>query len=156
MTEIEHLNLPLPPLGNHRNGLNLQTGRFYPTDETKKYRRLVQLTCIGMTPLLGEIGTRIQIHRRPDQRGDIDGYLKCLLDHLQGSAWANDAQIQFLEISIIDDGGNRPHVDVWFWLQGVPLGKSSTLPPAPKVKRGRASLKPNTYRPAKRVSHGKK
>ena len=146
MSESRHLELPLPPLGNHRNGFNAVSRRWYPTEETKNFRRLVQLTCLGMTPLEGLIATRVHVVRRPGQRGDIDGYLKCLLDHLQGFAYANDSKIRRLEVEIFEDPEKTPHVDVWLSGHGPPVGKGVELPKAPKPKKRGPVLKPNMYR----------
>jgi Holliday junction resolvase RusA-like endonuclease len=108
------LSLPLPPLGNHRNGVRIVRGkpRFFPTLETKAFHRTVALAAkqMGAKPLPAPVVVTVTVYRAR-AAGDIDGYLKVLLDSLEGVAYENDSAIHALSCELVD-GDRVPRVEV--------------------------------------------
>lgn len=107
------LRLPLPPLAN-RYWRNYR-GRMVVSAEAKAYREEVGwfFRQEGWVPLRGAVGVNIRIYRAR-RSGDIDGFLKILLDAMQGHAFEDDSQIVELHAFRFDNKDN-PHVDVIVW-----------------------------------------
>lgn len=119
------LVLPLPPLGNNYkrvevrskvNGSGYRTHypHFYLTKEAETYKRRVAQYAIanGIFPSLAPIALDVRVFRAR-KRGDIDGYLKVLLDALQGCAYEDDKQVVKINIERFDDKEDpRVEVDV--------------------------------------------
>lgn len=106
------LTLPLPPNGNHYKGVT-KTGRTYVTHEAVAYRKAVAghaLAAGVREPIAALVCLQIQIWRAR-KAGDLDGFLKVLLDAMQGSVYVNDSQIRALSVFMGDDKAN-PRVEV--------------------------------------------
>jgi len=91
------LYLDLPPTTNA--SFRVTRGRFYETDEYKKWKMVAQLQAraqCGHKPTNQDI--RLVIEMYQVFGGDIDGRLKPLLDALQGAVYDNDRQV--VEISV--------------------------------------------------------
>lgn len=104
------LTLPLTPLLNryYRKYRNVMV----KSQEAKDYTEQVALICHqnNVVPMEGDICLYAAVYRKA-KRGDLDGYLKGLLDSLQGYAYLNDNQIVSLQIVRHDDKHN-PRVEV--------------------------------------------
>ncbi len=74
--------------------------------EGKDYKALVQSTVQkkyeNIHPLGGQVAVVIDIYRKA-KRGDLDNFLKCLLDGLQGTMYKNDKQIKTILATRYDD-----------------------------------------------------
>lgn len=76
--------------------------RSYTPAETVEYERRIGWAfreAYRGEPLEGPIGLAIVVYedpRRPQQRGDLDNYVKTVSDALNGIAWADDVQIESL------------------------------------------------------------
>jgi Holliday junction resolvase RusA-like endonuclease len=94
--------LPFPPTQNQslKGTVNKKTGKpmFYDDPEVKKWKAEAEAACasahIGMVSVF--IGDIVQMHIAvypPDNRADIDGIEKKIMDCLQGHAYTNDRQV---------------------------------------------------------------
>lgn len=61
-------------------------------------------------PFGGQVAVVVDVYR-PAKRGDLDNFLKCLLDGLQGTMYKNDKQIKCILATRYDDKTN-PRVEV--------------------------------------------
>lgn len=102
--------LPFPPLLN--DYWKNWRGRIVVSREGKRYRlgALVRAKSQGAHVLTGEVCVSLTFYRKA-RRGDMDGGLKCLLDSLQGVAYANDSQIRELHALQLEDKAN-PRVQI--------------------------------------------
>ena len=104
------ITLPLTPLLNryYRKFRN----RMVISHDGQAYKQEVAIICqdASIQPLMGPIALQAHIYRKA-KRGDIDGYIKGLLDSLQGYAYLNDSQIVVLNVCRFDDKHN-PRVEV--------------------------------------------
>lgn len=107
---IIRLTLPLTPLLNryYRKFNN----RMVLSADGQTYKDQVALICqtAGIQPLEGDVSITADVYRKA-RRGDIDGYIKGLLDALQGYAYLSDSQIVELRMMRYDDKHN-PRVEV--------------------------------------------
>lgn len=87
-------------------------GRVLISAEGRAYRTSCQrrLAMLGLKRMEGPVAVRIHVHR-PRRVGDLDNTLKCLLDSLNGMAWADDSQVVDLHAIRHDDAAN-PRVEV--------------------------------------------
>lgn len=100
-----YLTLPLPPLLN----------RYY-----RKYQNIIRISADGLAfkqevavicqnegveMNTGAIALHIVVYRAR-KAGDIDGYIKALLDSLNGHVYADDKQVEDLHIIRRDDKHN--------------------------------------------------
>ena len=105
------LILPVPPSVNHywirtRKGSAL-------SEAGRTYKALVALQCraMNLAPIqTGTLGLHIAVYR-PAKRGDIDNYLKGILDALKGYVFNDDSQVVKLIVERFDDKAN-PRVEV--------------------------------------------
>jgi crossover junction endodeoxyribonuclease RusA len=91
------LTLPLPPSGNHRNGLDTRGAKphFFATRETKAFRQYVALAlkAAGVRPTSGPVSVELDVY--PNREGrDLDNVEKTLWDALEGLAYDNDKRIR--------------------------------------------------------------
>ncbi len=105
-----YLTLPLTPLLNryYRKFNN----RMVLSEEGRTYKAEVATICASqfIAPLEGPIALTAHVYRKR-KAGDVDGYLKGMMDSLQGYAYLNDSQIVELHIHRHDDK-NNPRVEV--------------------------------------------
>lgn len=87
------ITLPLPPSAN-KNWRVAAGGRIVKSNESVRYADNVGWLCRarGIEPLEGKIGVMIDVYSTTAAR-DLDNSIKCLLDSLNGFAWADDRQI---------------------------------------------------------------
>lgn len=106
------LVLPLPPLGNRYKEFNRRAGVYYRTKEADQYRLRTGKYAVarGLWPTSHPVAVSVRIFRKR-KAGDIDGWLKVLLDALEGVAYVNDKQIVELHAYRFDDKAD-PRVEV--------------------------------------------
>ena len=107
-----NLVLPLPPLGNRYKQFDRKRGFYYRTKEADQYRLRTGKYAIanGLWPTPDPVSVTVRIFRAR-RSGDIDGYLKVLLDVLQGVAYVNDSQVVELHAFRGDDKAD-PRVEI--------------------------------------------
>lgn len=104
------IKLPVPVSLNRlyvrtRNGIaKSKAGKEYA--EHAQWLMLSQ----GVELIEGNIAVTIRVYRKA-KRGDIDNYLKLLLDTLEGYAYHNDNQIVELHVFRFDDK-NNPRAEI--------------------------------------------
>lgn len=93
---------PLPPSANRY--WRHYRGRMVASAEATAYKTTVAMLarCAGARRLTGPVCVTVAVYRER-QRGDLDNYLKVLLDGLQGVFYDNDAQIRELHATLHDD-----------------------------------------------------
>src|SRR5258705_7865422 len=96
MTEIS-LVLPTPPSINHY--WRHFRGRTVISAEGRAYRERVAVVCHSrsLDPVLREVAVTVRIYRKA-KRGDLDNFLKVLLDSLRGYAYQADSHIIQLKV----------------------------------------------------------
>jgi len=112
MSEPIALTLPVPPSINHywRNF----RGRTVVSADGREYKEKVAAICIRyqIPMLLDEVAVTVRIYRKA-RRGDIDNFMKVLLDSLRGYVYKDDSQIIQLHVYRFDDKANpRAEVEV--------------------------------------------
>lgn len=109
------LKLPVPLSVNRywRSGAKNGVPHVYLSDEARNYKHTVHLLTRHVEPFAGPVVLQIIVFREYN-RGDIDNYLKGLLDSLQGNVYKNDAQI--IEIHLYKRlDRNDPRVELTAW-----------------------------------------
>lgn len=93
---------PLPPSANRY--WRLAKGRLIVSTEAQDYKTTVAMLarCARVAMLTGPVKLTVAIYRER-KSGDLDNFLKVLLDALQGVFYANDAQIRELHASLHED-----------------------------------------------------
>lgn len=101
---------PLPPSANRY--WRYARGKVYATDEAKSYKHTVAMLARvdGAKQITGPVALTVAVYRAR-KAGDLDNYLKCLIDALQGVYYRNDAQIVRIVATRHDDK-HDPHVEV--------------------------------------------
>lgn len=101
---------PLPPSANRY--WRHYRGRMVVSDEAAAYKQTLAMLarCDGVTKLTGPVAVTVAIYRAR-KSGDLDNFLKVLLDALQGVFYDNDAQIRELCATLHDDR-HDPHCEV--------------------------------------------
>lgn len=114
MTHIE-LTLPVPPSVNKlwRTGYKNGAPHVFLSDEARQYKRVVNLLSKHIEPLTKNVILQITVYR-PMDRGDLDNYLKSMLDGLQGNLYENDKQIAEIHAYKRIDRKN-PRVELLAW-----------------------------------------
>lgn len=93
LSAIVRLVLPLPPSVNDYWFVTPQ-GNMAPTKAAKEYKRGIAETNPQRFPLVGRVEIdRLHIFPR-NANSDIDGFLKCLFDALNGFLWLDDRQVK--------------------------------------------------------------
>ncbi len=109
MTEIT-LTLPIPPSANRY--WQYIGRRVITSPEAAHYKNAVRMT-LRTPKIAGRVALNISVYR-PRKAGDLDNYLKVLLDSLQGVLYDNDAQITEIHAFRYDDPANpRVHLVAW-------------------------------------------
>ena len=109
------LELPLPPSANKY--WMIAHNSFVTTPEAKAYKQRVFSSLANKCePLRGEVAINVTVFR-PAKRGDLDNYLKIMLDALQGIAYIDDKQI--IEIHAFrEDDKRNPRVKLLVYETG--------------------------------------
>jgi len=106
MSEIA-LTLPIPPSANK---YWVYTGKRVATSsEAKAYKQAIRLL-VPRDLIGGRVAVNVSVFR-PAKRGDLDNYLKVLLDSLEGVLYENDNQITEIHAFRYDDKDN-PRVEL--------------------------------------------
>ena len=106
MTEVT-LTLPVPPSANR---YWVYTGKRVATSpEAKAYKEAVGLL-VNCPMIYGRVAINVSVFRRA-KRGDLDNYLKVMLDALEGVLYENDNQITEIHAFRYDDA-NNPRVEL--------------------------------------------
>ena len=101
------LTLPIPPSTNR---YWVYTGKRVATSpEAKAYKEAVQLLA-KCEMISGRVAINVSVFRRA-KRGDLDNYLKVMLDALEGVLYENDNQITEIHAFRYDDPDN-PRVEL--------------------------------------------
>lgn len=105
--------LPYPPSYNHY-WLSSSKGRGYISKEGKAFKAAAMTVLAGTVEVPLATAVRLTLrYYRPRRSGDIDNYLKQVLDCLQGVAYRNDSQIAELLVWRFEDKVHpRVEVDV--------------------------------------------
>lgn len=106
------LTLPVPPSVNGYWRMVTIRGhaRMLISKDGRDYKKRVAELCYGMMPLRGEVVVRATVYR-PRRIGDLDNYLKSLLDALKGYAFEDDSQVVEIHLHRCEDRQN-PRVTV--------------------------------------------
>lgn len=104
------ITLPYPPSAN-RYWRNYR-GRMVTSAEARAYKDEVGWLAkqAGIEHLDGSVVLYVDIYR-PRRSGDLDNWLKVLLDALQGVAYEDDTEVVELHARRLDDR-NDPRVEV--------------------------------------------
>ena len=104
------LRLPIPPSAN--DYWTYGRGRVFTSQEAADYKNEVR-TFTRCEILTGDVVLNLTVFR-PRKSGDLDNYLKIMLDAWQGVLYENDKQI--VEIHAYrDDNPEDPHVILTAW-----------------------------------------
>lgn len=117
--------LPVPPSTNTlwEPYSYLVDGRRMPgmreSKASKQYKAMVRARCAkaGIVPLRGAIGIRITYYRAK-KIGDLSNRIKVLEDALNGVAYVDDGQIDYIEMHRKDDP-KKPRVEVEIWTRNL-------------------------------------
>jgi crossover junction endodeoxyribonuclease RusA len=105
------LTLPMPPSAN--DYWRTVQGRTYVTHEARRYKQGVQMRALTeghRNPPTGPVVASVTVYRKR-KAGDLDNFLKVLLDALRGIAFVDDSQVVELHARREDDASN-PRVEV--------------------------------------------
>lgn len=106
------ITLPVPPSANDYWKLD-RRGFIRVSDEARKYKQGVRLRALTeghRKPLGCPVVASVTVYRAR-RAGDLDNFLKVLLDALKGIAFVDDAQVIELHARREDDASN-PRVEV--------------------------------------------
>ena len=95
------LDLPYPCSVNHYYQRN-RFGGISIGKKGKLYKANVGMILAATKPMGGRLGVLIAMYPPDKRKRDLDNVLKCLLDSLNGLAWHDDNQIDFLQIRRFD------------------------------------------------------
>ena len=95
---------PLPPSANRY--WRYVRGRVVVSSEAQNYKTTLAMLARCSSPpvalLTGPVSVTVAIYRAR-KAGDLDNFLKILIDALAGTFYTNDAQIRELHASLHDD-----------------------------------------------------
>ena len=105
------LRLPIPPSANRywRSANN----RVYVSQEAQDYKQLVRLLCGQVDPLSGNVAVSFTVYRAR-KAGDLDNFVKVLIDSLRGILYPDDNVIVEIHATRKDDKEN-PRVMLTAW-----------------------------------------
>lgn len=109
--------LPVPPSIN-RYWKNWR-GRIVLSSEGREYKLTVAHMLEKIKPFKDDVAVHVRVYRAR-RSGDLDNYLKCLLDALKGFFWVDDRQITQIFAHRHDDKDNpRVHISAYDikWLE---------------------------------------
>ncbi len=109
-----HIEGPPVPKGRPQFKVNKQTGAVitYTPPKTVAYEHLIGLSWRGRRRFEGAVKVTVKvIEGAKGHPGDLDNYVKCLLDGLNGIAWVDDKQVVGIDAAIIRDDP-KPRLDV--------------------------------------------
>jgi crossover junction endodeoxyribonuclease RusA len=115
-----NLTLPLPPNANNYRGIRVirvgtrHVPQFFLRPAAKKYHRdsAQYALASGHFPFNATVPVAVTLRiYRARKQGDLEGFMKVLLDALEGIAYADDKQIVRILAERFDDKAN-PRVEV--------------------------------------------
>lgn len=108
--EAVRLTLPYPPSANRY--WRQWKGRQLVSEEARAYKKAIGwlAKAAGVKLLSGNVRLWINVYR-PRRAGDLDNRLKILLDGLEGVAFADDEQVEFISLTRFEDP-KRPRVEI--------------------------------------------
>jgi len=95
MTELT-LTIPLVPPGLNHATKHTRTGRHYKTKESISFREAVRLFLRDQFVVGNQFAVGIFVYRGAKQKGDVDGYLKEVLDGLSKAGAFRNAKGKIL------------------------------------------------------------
>jgi len=106
------------PKARPRLGVRGRTAYIYTPENTRAYEQLVGMCARAATPapLQGPVEMQAFVYLRHGRRGDLDNYLKCLCDGLNGIAWRDDSQVVRIEAEIRrckKANDQRVEIEIW-------------------------------------------
>jgi crossover junction endodeoxyribonuclease RusA len=124
------LKLPVPP-GANRYWQWTPRG-IAPSKAARAYKQTIAKMLLGQvsTVLADPLKVSVRIYR-PRRSGDLDGYLKCLLDACNRVVWEDDKQVVELH-AYRDDCAENPRVEL------VVETVADVLAPEPTARERRA------------------
>lgn len=99
------------PKGRPRFVVSNGKVRTYTPPKTVYYEQQIGLEWRGPRRFEGAVKVTVKVIEGKGQPGDLDNYVKTLLDGLNGVAWVDDKQVVGIDASIIR-GDDRPALDV--------------------------------------------
>ena len=102
------LTLPIPPSANKY--WRTWKGRFLVSEEARVYKSAVKILARGYDPISGNVSLVVHVFR-PRRIGDLDNYLKVLMDSLRGVLYEDDSQVVVIYATRHEDPKN-PRVEV--------------------------------------------
>jgi len=74
------ITVPLVPPSVNHYAKHTRSGRHYVTSEAKSFKEAVAIFAGGQTLTASRYSVSISVYLGKGQRGDIDNFLKCVLD----------------------------------------------------------------------------
>ncbi len=149
-----HITTPLPPSANHYKRPRRNGPGMFLTGDARRFIESVKKAGAGLTPYEKEkLRCEVQVFRGEKngrlQRGDLENFLKVLMDALQGVAFRNDSQVARLEAEMFIDR-ERPRCEVLVepYVQALD-GFTPAVPSEPRKTRFGVATSA-TYRPGDR------
>jgi crossover junction endodeoxyribonuclease RusA len=97
------LTLPIPPSANRY--WRSAGGRVYVSEEAQKYKNLVKTIFGQLDPFEGNIAVEFTVYRAR-KKGDLDNYIKVMLDALKGIVYPDDDAVIDIHAKRKDDKTN--------------------------------------------------
>jgi crossover junction endodeoxyribonuclease RusA len=105
------LKLPVPPSANRY--WRTYNGRVTVSAEASAYKSEVGWLCSQVQPLAGDVAVSVTVYRER-KAGDLDNYLKVLLDALKGILYPDDKAVVEIQ-AYREDDKDDPRVMVTAW-----------------------------------------
>ena len=109
---VAKYRFPLPPSANRY--WRYVRGRVIVSSEATDYKHLVKMLARCSSPpvtiLTGPVAVEVAVYRER-KSGDLDNFLKILIDAMAGSFYQNDSQIREIHASLCEDK-HDPRVEV--------------------------------------------
>ena len=107
---VAKYRFPLPPSANKY--WRYVRGRVIVSSEAQDYKTTVAMLarCARVKLLTGPVAVEVAVYRER-KSGDLDNFLKILIDAMAGSFYQNDSQIREIHASLCEDK-HDPRVEV--------------------------------------------
>lgn len=114
---------PLPPSSNRY--WRMVKGRMLVSSEAKDYKTTVGMLarCARVPQLTGPVAVTVHVYRER-KAGDLDNFLKVLIDAMEGTFFRNDSQVREIHATLADDKHN-PRVEVEVISSKLAMGNGS-------------------------------
>lgn len=134
--KLGEMHIEGPPVPKARARTVVKNGKVmtFTPKKTRDYEHLIGLSWRGPRRFEGAVKVTAQFIEGKGHQGDLDNYVKCLLDGLNGIAWVDDSQIISIQAGIIRrDDFPGLHVIVEGWeipaaMQGTAAGAQVSAP----------------------------